>query len=50
MRDPAGNIKLDKSDKNAKIDGIVAGVMALAGLIDAQREAEIPEDWKPEFF
>lgn len=30
VKDPAGNIKPDKSSKNGKIDGIVASIMALA--------------------
>lgn len=30
VKDPAGNVKPDKSSKNGKIDGIVASIMALA--------------------
>jgi phage terminase large subunit-like protein len=38
--DPAGNMKPDKARSRAKIDGIVALVMALDGLIQAPPPAE----------
>lgn len=48
-RDPAGNIKFDKSDPTHKIDGIVAGAMALSGVMSANTTPELPDDWVPEF-
>jgi len=39
QRDPAGNIKPDKSKSIEKIDGIVAGIMALGGLMNSKNKA-----------
>jgi phage terminase large subunit-like protein len=50
LTDPSGNIKLDKSDKNAKIDGVISGIMAMTGIIENNKEVEIPSDWTPTFF
>jgi phage terminase large subunit-like protein len=50
LRDPSGNIKLDKSDAKAKIDGVISGVMAMTGIIDNNKDVEIPADWTPTFF
>lgn len=36
--DPAGNIRPDKAKSSDKIDGIVAGIMALSGVIKAEAE------------
>lgn len=36
--DPAGNIRPDKAKSSDKIDGIVAGIMALSGAVKAEAE------------
>jgi phage terminase large subunit-like protein len=51
VSDPSGNIKLNKDEKGAKIDGIIAGVMAMAALMHHEKDPnEMPEDWVPTFF
>ena len=39
-RDPAGNIKPDKSETRKKIDGVVATIMALAGWLNQDEDDE----------
>jgi phage terminase large subunit-like protein len=51
MRDPSGNVKLDKSDDKSKIDGVISGVMAIAAMMDNTAQPDVlPDDWKPAFF
>lgn len=51
ISDPAGNIKLNKDTHNAKIDGIAAGIMAMAALMQHEKQPEgMPDDWTPTFF
>ncbi|HMY34828.1 MAG TPA: terminase large subunit [bacterium] len=41
VRDPAGNIKPDRSSKENKIDGVVAAIMALGLAIDGAKPAQL---------
>lgn len=40
MKDPAGNIKPDKRKSSQKIDGVVAGIMALGEMMTAMAQQE----------
>lgn len=41
VRDPAGNIKPDRTSKENKIDGVVAAIMALGLAIDGAKPAQL---------
>jgi len=43
-KDPAGNIKVDKSKSGDKVDGVVAMVMAMGCVLNAQL-SESPATW-----
>jgi phage terminase large subunit-like protein len=45
LRDAAGNMKIDKSNNDNKVDGPVANVMAIAAYMQSQVEKPVEKEY-----